>query len=202
MAGINFLLFFCTWSNATVAKGRCSSRLPVICAICSPGLMESQNNSRWKEPHEICSPSANSKQGQLEVRQDCSGHCPAGPWKPPRKETAQPLGSLLHCSDGLVVPPVSNSPPCTASLVADRCHFPCRRRCPTTVTCCILLVMLPQTEVSSPSLLPGKWTYFAIADLQVEKEPSACCQKLQAFSLPCCGIENYCFFVLVASVYF
>ena len=116
--------------------------------------MESQNNSGWKGPHEVSSPSASSKQGQLEVRQDCSGLCSAGPWKPPRKETAQPLGSLLHCSDGLVVPSVSNKPTGTASLVADRCHLPCRRRSPTTVTCCILLVMLPQTEVSSPSLLP------------------------------------------------
>lgn len=164
--------------------------------------MESQNNSGWKEPHEVSSPSASSKQGQLEVRQDCSGLCSAGPCKPPRKEAAQPLGSWLHCSDGLVVPLLSNKPPCTVRLVADRCHFPCRRRSPTTVTCCILLVMLSQTEVSSPSLLPGNRTCFAIADLQVGKEPSAYCQKLQAFSLLCLGSGSYRIFVLVASMYF
>lgn len=117
--------------------------------------MESQNKSGWKGPHEVSSPSASSKQGQLEVGQDCSGLCSAGPWKPPRKETAQSLGALLHCSDGLMVPPVSSKPTCTASLGADSGRFPCRKRCPTPVTCCILLVTRPQTEVSSPGLLPG-----------------------------------------------
>lgn len=104
--------------------------------------MESQNNSGWKAPHEVSSPSASPKEGQLEVRQYCSGLYSAVPWKTPRKETAQPLGSLLHCLDGLVVPTVSNKPTCSVSLVANRCLFPCRGRSPTTVMDCILSVML------------------------------------------------------------
>ena len=55
-------------------------------AICSPGLVESQNNSGWKRPHEVSSPSASSKPCQLQVGEGCSRLCSAGPWKTPRKE--------------------------------------------------------------------------------------------------------------------
>lgn len=125
-----------------------------------------------------------------------------GLWKSPRK-----MLFLLHWSAGVRAPSktqtsqlsksggISGPPP---KQEISHCHQSCSQ--------CWLMVQawpamsLPKTEVSCPHLLPGHRAYFAATDLQVEKEASAYCQKLQASSLACDEKRNYHFFVVVVLV--
>lgn len=125
-----------------------------------------------------------------------------GLWKSPR--------CPLCCTDQLESgPPVKHKPPSSAGLVAYRDHLQSRRShtaiSPASSQCWLMVqawpaMTLPKTEVSCPHLLPGYRAYFAATDLQVEKEASAYCQKLQASSLACDEKRNYHFFVVVVLV--